>query len=229
MKLITLCAALLAGLFSRTAQAQGVGIGTTAPAASAALDVSSTNKGLLPPRLTLAQRTAIATPATGLVVYQTDNTPGLYCNNGTPATPQWQQLAPRVQPAFGHYGSTGGQTYFGSNATYLPDTSYESNGLAFNAAAGTVTILTTGVYRLFYSLNFSLNSGDQGRALFYRNGVPIGRVLNPISVNTIGVLPLLDEGYYTLAAGDVITLRVSRVNASSVSVITGTLTLQQIY
>jgi hypothetical protein len=45
--------------------------------ASAQLDVQSVTKGFLPPRMTKAQRNAIATPADGLVVYQTDNTPGL--------------------------------------------------------------------------------------------------------------------------------------------------------
>ncbi|WP_412474281.1 tail fiber domain-containing protein [Halobacteriovorax sp. YZS-1-1] len=47
------------------------GIGTT-PDASAALDVSSTSKGFLPPRMTSVQRNAIASPAEGLVVYDTD-------------------------------------------------------------------------------------------------------------------------------------------------------------
>lgn len=49
-----------------------IGMGTTTPAASAALDISSTTKGLLPPRMTEAQRTAIASPETGLLVYCTD-------------------------------------------------------------------------------------------------------------------------------------------------------------
>lgn len=54
------------------------GIGTTAPDASALLDMQSTAKGMLVPRLTTAQRTAIAAPATGLLIYQTDGTPGFY-------------------------------------------------------------------------------------------------------------------------------------------------------
>ena len=54
------------------------GIGTTTPHASAKLDVTSTDKGFLPPRMTSAQRTAIQNPASGLMVYQTDGTAGLY-------------------------------------------------------------------------------------------------------------------------------------------------------
>lgn len=56
-----------------------VGIGTNNPDNSAVLDIESTTKGLLAPRMTAAQRTAISTPAEGLIVFQTDNTPNLYC------------------------------------------------------------------------------------------------------------------------------------------------------
>lgn len=49
-----------------------VGIGTTAPNASTVLDVTSTTKGILVPRLTTAQRLAIASPAQSLMVYDTD-------------------------------------------------------------------------------------------------------------------------------------------------------------
>ncbi len=48
-----------------------VGIGTTTPAASAQLDVSSTSKGFLPPRMDTAQRNAIASPANGLIIFNT--------------------------------------------------------------------------------------------------------------------------------------------------------------
>jgi hypothetical protein len=54
-----------------TSIAQNVGIGTTTPAASAQLDVSSTTKGFLPPRMDSTQRNAIASPATGLTIYNT--------------------------------------------------------------------------------------------------------------------------------------------------------------
>jgi hypothetical protein len=49
-----------------------VGIGTTSPDASAALDVSSTDKGFLMPRMTTAQRTAIVNPVNSLTVFDTD-------------------------------------------------------------------------------------------------------------------------------------------------------------
>ena len=53
------------------------------PDNSAMLDVKSTTKGLLTPRMTKAQRDAITSPATGLLIYQTDNTPAYYYYNGS--------------------------------------------------------------------------------------------------------------------------------------------------
>lgn len=84
---------------------QNVGIGTTTPNASAALDVSSNNKGILIPRLDSAQRVAISNPAEGLMVYQKDGTKGFYYYNGTAWT------------IVGGNTSTGGGTQ-GANPTY---------------------------------------------------------------------------------------------------------------
>lgn len=69
-----------------------VGVGTTTPNSSAQLDITSTSKGILIPRMTAAQREAIASPATGLMVFQTDGTAGFYYNSGTPAIPAWAMV-----------------------------------------------------------------------------------------------------------------------------------------
>lgn len=66
--IITCCVLLLTTTFT---QAQ-VGIGTTTPNISAQLDVSSNNKGFLPPRMRAGQRDSISSPAAGLVIW---------CNN----------------------------------------------------------------------------------------------------------------------------------------------------
>jgi hypothetical protein len=76
-----------------------VGIGTNTPDASAKLEVNSTNKGFLPPRVTLTGTTDLGTitsPATGLLIYNTSTagtspnnvTPGFYFFNGT----SWSKL-----------------------------------------------------------------------------------------------------------------------------------------
>ena len=53
-------------------------VGTTNDIASSKVTISSTTQGFLPPRMTNAQRTAISSPAVGLMVYQTDSTEGTY-------------------------------------------------------------------------------------------------------------------------------------------------------
>ena len=84
------CAILFLALACRPAHAQMV-IGGSTPNASALLDLQSTSKGLLPPRMTTAQRDAIALPATGLIVYNTD-LGDLQVNLGTPSAPSWRRL-----------------------------------------------------------------------------------------------------------------------------------------
>jgi BclB C-terminal domain-containing protein len=63
-----------------------VGIGG-APNTDAKLDISATNKGILIPRITQANRPA--SPADGLLIYQTDNTPGFYYYNSG----SWKRMA----------------------------------------------------------------------------------------------------------------------------------------
>lgn len=69
-------------IFTVNSYAQ-VGVGTITPDASSVLDVSSTTQGMLTPRMTTAQRTAIATPADGLIVYDTDLKAFHYYNSST--------------------------------------------------------------------------------------------------------------------------------------------------
>ena len=66
-----------------------VGIGTNTPHSSAQLEVSSTDKGVLMPRLTQTQREGIAGPAAGLLVYQTDAAAGFYYYTGS----TWLQVS----------------------------------------------------------------------------------------------------------------------------------------
>ena len=83
MKNIFLAIAII--LFALNTNAQSVAInndGSTAHA-SAILDLKSNNQGVLVPRMTASQRGLIASPATGLMVYQTDGTAGFYFYNGT--------------------------------------------------------------------------------------------------------------------------------------------------
>jgi len=66
---------------------RSVGLGTTTINSSAILQTDSTTKGFLPPRMTTTQKNAIATPASGLVVY--DTTLGKLCVRGATA---WETI-----------------------------------------------------------------------------------------------------------------------------------------
>lgn len=82
MKSSSVLCTFLIVFFSINASNSQVGIGTNTPAPSAQLDISSTERGFLMPRMTMAQRNLIASPATGLTIYQTDNTAGFYFFDG---------------------------------------------------------------------------------------------------------------------------------------------------
>jgi hypothetical protein len=60
-----------------------VAVNTTSPNSSAILEISSTTKGVLFPRMTKLQRQAIPTPPAGLLVFQTDAPLGFYYFDGT--------------------------------------------------------------------------------------------------------------------------------------------------
>jgi len=103
---------------NKTAVAQSVGIGTNTPASSAMLHINSTTKGLLIPRLTSAQRSAIASPVAGLQVYDT-NTNGFWYYNGS----AWFQM-----------GAGGGSSYWdinGSGSIYNNNTGNVGIGTQF--------------------------------------------------------------------------------------------------
>jgi len=128
--------------FSVNAFAQ-TGIGTTTPNASAQLDVSSTNKGFLPPRMTAAQRAAISNPAAGLLVYQTDGTVGYYFFDGT----NWTALSCSPSIPIGtisiYAGSTAPAGYLICDGSAVSRTTYAALfaiiGTTYGAGDGSTT------------------------------------------------------------------------------------------
>lgn len=73
--------------------------------ASSVFDVKSISKGMLVPRMDSSQRVGISSPATGLLVYQTDGTNGFWYFNGV----QWISLTAGLTGATGPTGPTGEQ------------------------------------------------------------------------------------------------------------------------
>ena len=95
--------------FSTLSRAQ-VGVGTTSPNSSSILDLSSTSKGMLAPRMTAAQKNAISSPATGLLVYQTDGSAGFWYYDGT----QWLKFDSGGWSILGNTGTTDGTNFLGT-------------------------------------------------------------------------------------------------------------------
>ena len=159
--LVLLCGLLAAAPLVAQAQTStgSVGIGTTAPDMSAALDIVSSTKGALLPRV--ADATTIATPATGLLVFQTGGTAGFYYNAGTPAAPSWQRLAT---------GAAGAGDNLGNH------TATQNLTLQGNALLGTGAELPAGVVGVGVRADGGLNLGQytaDNNSLGYQAGQAI--------------------------------------------------------
>ena len=122
-----------------------VGIGISIPNNSAMLDVNSTTKGFLPPRMTAAQRDPIANPAAGLLIYQTDNTPGYYTYNGSAwvsvssAGPFPNDIIVNGLTVGKGSGGIATNTAFGTNALISNTTGSENSGFGLNTLQNNIS------------------------------------------------------------------------------------------
>jgi uncharacterized protein (TIGR02145 family) len=162
---------ILAVMLSINAFSQSIGIGInadgSAPVGSAVLDVSSTTKGFLPPRMTYAQKVAIPSPLAGLMVYCTDcgtvgelqvyngtvwtNVVGNAATAGKPGAPAIGTAAAgnaQATVAFTAPASNGGFTISAYTATSTPG---GKTGTLNQAGGGTITVtgLTNGTAYTF--------------------------------------------------------------------------------
>jgi hypothetical protein len=127
-----------------------IGIGTAAPGSSAAINTASTSQGILYPRMTTAQRNAIASPATGLEIFNTStNCLEAYINAS------WQAMAcgctsPPAAPAI--YGTFTGLCKTPSSFAYYSPSVYGATGYTWSvtgdpsptiAGQGTNTVTVT--------------------------------------------------------------------------------------
>lgn len=173
---IFLVVTLLVTCFSCVAQ---IGIGTTSPSSSAALDLTSNNKGFLPPRLSTSQRNSIVNPATGLLIF--NSTIGcLQVNNGTESRPLWSsfgnaQISPTSNGTSVFSSITcgtaqSGSLIFGQSAVGVSQTvtvtvtkpgtydiTVSSQGVTFSASG---TISSTGSHNIVLTGQGSPTTGD---------------------------------------------------------------------
>jgi len=141
-----------------------VGIGTNAPEVSAVLDLSSTTQGFLPPRMTNAQMTAIATPTLGLMVYCTDcESQGLYYYDGSYfLNSNSGAISGNLNSFYGNsIVHSGGDLY--SNTTYTPSdgltTSIVHSGWSGNDNHNPINFQSTGLSGYQATLVSFINGG----------------------------------------------------------------------
>ncbi|MBN9379266.1 MAG: hypothetical protein J0H74_00790 [Chitinophagaceae bacterium] len=159
---------LLAGPVLLQAQV-AINTDASSPDASAMLDVKSTTKGLLAPRLTTAQRTAIASPADGLWVYDTDTKNFWYYQTGT----GWQQMPNSSGALILPYAAT-----LNSVSTLFALTNTGSGMAISGSSTGTTGMYgATGTISGAGLLGDNLNGGEAVTGRTSSSGTPTGAVV----------------------------------------------------
>lgn len=145
--------------FTTQAQTGGsVGIGTTSPDASAALDIVAAGKGLLVPRLDSVARVDITAPATGLLVFQTSPRAGFYYYAGSAAG--WRYLPDQTR-------SSGGDNL--GNGVATTTLNLQGNALTGKGAELPAGVVGVGV-RADGGLNIGQNIAGNNFCLGYQAG-----------------------------------------------------------
>ncbi|MCX6244359.1 MAG: tail fiber domain-containing protein [Bacteroidetes bacterium] len=162
----------------------------TDPDASSMLDVKSTTKGFLAPRMTQAQRTSISSPATGLMVYQTDGSAGLYSYNGS----SWIWVGGSNHTGSGVNGQaaywTGTGSLSGSN-NFFWDNSNSRLGIGTTTPGqkltveGTLGVLEGGSVPTYHTI---FQGGDQSANITYTLPVNAGTSSQVMTTDGSGVL-----------------------------------------
>lgn len=149
---------------------QNVGIGTNTPSVSALLHLNSTSKGLLTPRLTTLQRTAIASPANGLLVYDTNTSSFWFYKNTA-----WTEIGT---------GSGGSNSWtVNNNDIYNNNTGSIGIGTASPVASAKITIETAD------NSTASVVRNVSGTAVF-QTFIGSSANGNTISLGTPGSMPI---------------------------------------
>ena len=189
-----------------------VGIGTVSPNPSSVLDIGSSNKGILIPRMTSVEREAIATPVSGLLVYQTNPPTGFYYFNSN-----WIRLANMVDlaqftPIYGFAANTMGSTItvmLGGVDIPFPNAQLLSSDIFVNMANNAFTIAKAGRYMITYRINTSANTSASSRLVL--NGATVqGSVISPtVSTSNFNSTTIVD-----IASGGILSVQLYAIVSS---------------
>jgi uncharacterized protein (TIGR02145 family) len=146
-----------------------LGVGTVAPNASSVLDVQSSTKGFLPPRMTLAQRNAIVNPANGLIIFNTTSGCINIFNNGLWKSICGTNLSPDVNSVNCAGSSLTGTLIVNQAANSVTVSVPYTGG---NGELYATSITSTGVLGLTASASQYLSIGTGGSLVFTITGTP---------------------------------------------------------
>jgi uncharacterized protein (TIGR02145 family) len=213
MKKLLLSAAFIAASFTSIAQ---VGVSTTDPNASAALEVKSTTKGFLPPRMTTTDRNDIngGVWAEGLTIYNTD-TKCLELYNGTDWISVCDGSVVTTPPPNSNL-TVASPTYQGTSVI-------DATGIGYNGeavpSASTITVQLTNT--VASSQNYGLSATDADSGLVYSASGTIAASASNIAViltpNAV-VMPATESGFLSMTltgASNTINL-LSRIDIKSI-------------
>lgn len=160
---------VIACSFQQIIFAQNIGINSTGttPDKSAILDVSATDKGMLVPRMTTAQRTAINSPAKGLLVYQTEAPSGFYFYDGA----SWNLLVKEIPGKFNFNFKSAISLGFNANQKTIVTYDVQKYLNNVNFSSNTFTAPSSGIYSLTTNLYIYGNSATTASMGFYVNNV----------------------------------------------------------
>ena len=177
MKKVILTLSILYFFFN-SSMGQSIGIGTTTPDVSALLDISSTSKGLLLPRMTVAQKALITAPKAGLLIYQTDGSKGLYLYNG---------IAWAAADASGNFVDLSNAQTVNGNKTFTSD--IMANGVRIGLGGGSAATSTAvGFAVLNVNSSGDANTGVGYQSLFSNTSGSANTALgfSAMNLNTVG-------------------------------------------
>jgi hypothetical protein len=208
---------LLFGLFAFTTSGGQVGIGTNTPSANAALDVNSTDKGILLPRVN--DTSTVNNPSEGLMIYNKHMQSPAY-HDGL----KWNSMAGRASAATSSAPATDSITYTITNA---------ANGLA-NGTFSTILNYSSSMSSSYnFSTGLTVNFGNIGRASIQKlldvNSIPISK-----SIATGAFAPNMSIEFNFFASGSATpyySIKLTKVffDFYSISVQSGSVFTETIY
>lgn len=194
-------------LFSMNSFAQ-IGIGTETPNAAAILDITSTNRGLLLPRMTTTQRNAIASPVAGLTIYNTtSNCMNIFNGAG------WNELCGTATQGLIATIDCAGATHNGTLTSGATASSVSSaisytggNGLPYSGQ----TVTSTGVTGLTANLSAGTMASGAGSLTYTITGTPSGSGTASFAISVGGQSCTLTRTVY--AVGTIATINCTGTN-----------------